>query len=129
MQADTIKLMLKAPGTKRLKLEHANLLSNVAFNFNLRRCRMGDVILMEYSVAEAGEHDLPREIFAKYRLPVVVYGYDITSFLPHLFTHSMFTQYDKVRRSVTSKAKQNIDQSQARIKSFRTYGWSMLCFA
>ena len=50
--------------------------------FSMLQDGAADVILMEYSVAEAGEHDLPREIFAKYRLPVVVYGYAITSFLP-----------------------------------------------
>jgi len=32
-----MKPTLKAPGTKRLKLEHDKLLSNFAFNFNLRR--------------------------------------------------------------------------------------------
>jgi hypothetical protein len=32
-----MKLTLKAPGSKRLKLEHDKLLSNFAFNFNLRR--------------------------------------------------------------------------------------------
>jgi len=29
--------MLKAPGTKRLKLEYDELLPSYAFNFNLRR--------------------------------------------------------------------------------------------
>jgi hypothetical protein len=46
--------------------------------------------------------------------------------------HSWNTQdviYDKVRQSVTSKGKQSMDQSQARIKSFRACDWSMLCFA
>ena len=37
MQADPITSTLKAPGSKRLKLEHEKLLSTVAFNFNLRR--------------------------------------------------------------------------------------------
>ena len=37
MQVDPIKLALKARGTKRLKLKYDKLLSNVAFNFNLRR--------------------------------------------------------------------------------------------
>ena len=32
-----MKPTLKAPGSKRLKLEHEKLLSNFAFNFNLRR--------------------------------------------------------------------------------------------
>ena len=34
---EPMKSILKAPGTKRLKLTYDNLLSNVAFNFNLRR--------------------------------------------------------------------------------------------
>ena len=37
MQVDPIKPTLKAPGSKRLKLIYDKPLSNVAFNFNLRR--------------------------------------------------------------------------------------------
>ena len=37
MQVDPIKPTLKAPRTKRLKLNYNELLSNVAFNVNLRR--------------------------------------------------------------------------------------------
>jgi len=37
VQVDPIKPMLKPPGTKRLKLKYDELLSNVAFKFNLRR--------------------------------------------------------------------------------------------
>ena len=37
MQVDPIKATLKAPGSKRLKLKHDNLLSHFAFRFNLRR--------------------------------------------------------------------------------------------
>ena len=37
MQVDTIKPTLQAPGTKRLKLKYVSLLSNFAFNFNMRR--------------------------------------------------------------------------------------------
>ena len=37
MQVDPIKLTLKAPGTKRLKLKYDKLLSTSAFNFILRR--------------------------------------------------------------------------------------------
>ena len=37
VQVAPIKLALKAPGTKRLKLIHDGPLSNFAFNFNLRR--------------------------------------------------------------------------------------------
>ena len=36
VQVDPIKPMLKAPATKRLKLEYDELLSNVAFKSNLR---------------------------------------------------------------------------------------------
>ena len=36
MQVDPIKFPLKAPGTKRTKLEHEILLCDFAFNFNLR---------------------------------------------------------------------------------------------
>ena len=32
-----MKLTLKAPGSQRLKLKYDDLLSNVAFKFNLRR--------------------------------------------------------------------------------------------
>ena len=37
MQVDPIKSTLKAPGTERLKLECDVLLSNFAFDFNVRR--------------------------------------------------------------------------------------------
>jgi len=37
VQVDPIKPLLKAPGTKRLKLKHGEQLSNFAFKFNLRR--------------------------------------------------------------------------------------------
>ena len=37
VQVDPIKPKLKAPGTKRLKLEYDTLLLSFAFNFNLRR--------------------------------------------------------------------------------------------
>ena len=37
MQVDPIKPTLKAPGTKPLKLKYGKLVSNFAFNFNLRR--------------------------------------------------------------------------------------------
>ena len=37
VQVDPIKPTLKAPGTKRLKLEYDELLSSFAFSFNLRR--------------------------------------------------------------------------------------------
>jgi len=36
VQVNPIKSTLKAPGTKRLKLNYNELLSNFAFNFNLR---------------------------------------------------------------------------------------------
>ena len=37
VQVVPIKPTLKPPGTKRLKLKYDELLSNFAFNFNLRR--------------------------------------------------------------------------------------------
>ena len=37
MQVDPLKPMLKAPGTKRLKLRYDEPLSNFAFKINLRR--------------------------------------------------------------------------------------------
>jgi len=37
VQVDPMKPVLKAPGTKRLKLECDEPLSNLAFDFNLRR--------------------------------------------------------------------------------------------
>jgi hypothetical protein len=41
LQVDPMKSTLKAPRSKRLKLEHEKLLSNFAFNFNLRRYAVG----------------------------------------------------------------------------------------
>ena len=41
MQVNPIKSTLKALGTKRLKLEYAEPLSNFAFEFNLRRYTKG----------------------------------------------------------------------------------------
>jgi hypothetical protein len=41
MQVDPIKAMLKAPGTKLLKLEYDELLSSFAFKFSLRRYMKG----------------------------------------------------------------------------------------
>ena len=38
MQVDPIKPTLKAPGSKRLKLDYDEPLLNFAFKFNLRRC-------------------------------------------------------------------------------------------
>jgi len=40
VHVEPINPVLKAPGTKRLKLEHDELLSSVAFSFNLRCYRM-----------------------------------------------------------------------------------------
>ena len=47
MQVDPIKPTLKAPGTNRLKLKYEKLLSNIAFNFNLRRYpKVGNDVLI-----------------------------------------------------------------------------------
>jgi len=37
VQVEPVKTVLKAPGTKRLKLQHGDVLSSFAFNSNLRR--------------------------------------------------------------------------------------------
>ena len=41
VQVDPIKPTVEAAGSKRLKLEHGRLLSNVGFNFHLRRYSLG----------------------------------------------------------------------------------------
>ena len=43
VQVEPMKPKLKPPGTKRLKLEYAGLLSNFGFKFNLRRYTTGPV--------------------------------------------------------------------------------------
>jgi hypothetical protein len=48
-----MKITLKAPGTKRLKLKYDKLLSSLAFNFNLR-C---------YSVVRGQEQDVYGKFF------------------------------------------------------------------
>ena len=45
VQVDPVKPTLKAPGTKRLKLIYAELLSNFGFKFNLRRYTSGGQVL------------------------------------------------------------------------------------
>jgi len=42
VQVEPIEPMLKAPGTKRLKLRYDESLSNFAFNFNLHRYNKGN---------------------------------------------------------------------------------------
>ena len=42
MQVDPIKYKSKAPGIKRLKLNHDGPLSNFAFKFNLRLCTLAE---------------------------------------------------------------------------------------
>ena len=46
MQIDPIKPALKAPGIKRLELINDGPLSNIAFNFNLRRHSKDITVLM-----------------------------------------------------------------------------------
>ena len=56
MQIDPIKPTLKPSGTKRLKLKHDALLSNFAFNFNLRRYRVvHDVYTQNFIMTAIGE--------------------------------------------------------------------------
>ena len=45
MQVDPIKLKLKSPGTKRLKLKYDEQPSNFAFKFKLRRFSKGQAWL------------------------------------------------------------------------------------
>ena len=51
MQVDPINPTLKAPGTKRLKLNCDTLLSTSAFNFNLR---LYAEVTLNYIAAEVG---------------------------------------------------------------------------
>jgi len=43
VQVDPIKPTLKAPGTRRLRLNYDELLSSFAFKFNLRRYSKGTI--------------------------------------------------------------------------------------
>ena len=52
VQVDPIKPTLKPPGTRRLKLKCHKLLSNVAFNFSMRR----------YILAVRDEDDTARQL-------------------------------------------------------------------
>jgi len=58
VQFDPIKPMLKAPGTKRLKLNCDETLSSFAFNFNLR-CHTKDG---ELAVMSGGEDGFVRKV-------------------------------------------------------------------
>jgi hypothetical protein len=55
VQVDPIKPTLKAPGIKLLKLKYDEPLSNFAFNFNLRRCTVGND---DYSYGDYASPDL-----------------------------------------------------------------------
>jgi hypothetical protein len=48
VQGNPIKLTLKVPGTKRLKLEYYRLVSNFTFIFNLR-CYTKDTFKAQYA--------------------------------------------------------------------------------
>jgi len=50
VQADPIKPTLKAPATKRLKLQYDGPLYNFAFNFNLRRYNVAPLAVVESHV-------------------------------------------------------------------------------
>jgi len=58
VQVDPIKPMLKGPGAKRLKLKPDELLSNLAFNFNLRRYNKG----LGPTMAGRGLHSFPFQL-------------------------------------------------------------------
>jgi len=64
VQVDPIKITLKPPGNKRLKLKCDQLLSNSAFKFNLRRSNKGNMKkleteLREVSAVRAGAYTPP----------------------------------------------------------------------
>jgi hypothetical protein len=47
-----MKCNLKAPGTKRLKVKHDDLLSSLGFNFNSRRYnKRGEVKISDFGVS------------------------------------------------------------------------------
>jgi len=48
VQPDLIKLTLKVPGTKRLKLKRVDLLLNFGFKFNLRRYTKTGVLSVRF---------------------------------------------------------------------------------
>ena len=52
VQAHPIKRTMEAAGTKRLKLKHHKLLSNVAFKFNLRRYARGAAAALQQSAVQ-----------------------------------------------------------------------------
>jgi len=56
VQVHPIKPTLKAPGTKRLKLEYDVLLSNFAFRFNMRRYSKGLKMLINRQLGEGWNH-------------------------------------------------------------------------
>ena len=63
MQVDPIKPTLKPPGTKRLKLEYDELLSNFAFKFNLRRYGLvlASAALLKYDSTSVGRRRLTHQ--------------------------------------------------------------------
>ena len=71
MQVDRIKPTLKAPGTKRLRLEDEKLLSNSAFKFILRR----------YSTARDLDDALHAEMRSDGVLVVGVHIADVSHFI------------------------------------------------
>jgi hypothetical protein len=69
VQVDPMEFVLKAPGTKRLKLECDKLLSSFAFKFNLRRYSKGT------ATAEEGRCVYTRALHSsKFRLDVSTFG-------------------------------------------------------
>jgi hypothetical protein len=57
VQVDTIKPKLKAPGTKRLKLDYDGPLSNFGFKFNLRRYSLGATAVHGARVHDAEDEE------------------------------------------------------------------------
>jgi len=73
VQVDPIKPMLKAPGTKRLKLTHYELLSSFAFRINLRRYTEEAAVEIAKKLAQARDTADEIETTRVKYLPAVAY--------------------------------------------------------
>jgi len=69
-----MKPVLKAPGTKRLKPKYDELLLNVAFKFNLRRCVKGGGTAKRLNHMSAGATALAASAVAEMPPPMSLAG-------------------------------------------------------
>ena len=73
VHVDPMKTTLKPPGSKRWKLEHGELLSNFAFNLNLRRYTVAvSTTITDSGMFEAGAYTRP--LSSSTLAPFVGYG-------------------------------------------------------